>query len=92
VVSVEDCKSQINHSVAIKTESLQTSAETAVNGSTSDSNNKKTRQPISGQNIDQSINNSDACVRVNTCQSINKSLLCLIIETIFCFNYQYIKC
>jgi hypothetical protein len=34
------------------------------------------------------LKNSDACVRVNTCQSINKSLLCLIIEKIFCFNYQ----
>lgn len=61
MVSVEDCKSQINHSVAIKTESLQTSAETAVNGSTSDSNNKKTRQPISGQNIDTKTVNTLEC-------------------------------
>lgn len=61
VVSVEDCKPQINHSVAIEMESLQTSAETAVNGVASDSNNKKIRQPINGQTIDTKIVNTLEC-------------------------------
>lgn len=61
MVSVEDCKPQINHSVAIEMESLQTSAETAVNGVASDSNNKKIRQPINGQTIDTKIVNTLEC-------------------------------